>query len=1435
MPKSVRKFCLSICSLLVCTFINAQTWNYVGSSTGISASAGTFNNIASDGINPVIAYATGNIINGSNEVKKYNGSSWNNYGSSSGFGSGHTYELKLTMDGTTPYAAWQDDWYNYYIVAAKFNGTNWQVLGNPGFSQGQVYSIDMTVSGGVPYVVYKDGTYGQITVQKFDGTSWGNVGSARFTPAVASSIISPKIVVNGGLPYVFFGDNATYGGKARLVKFDGTNWVNIGTPGFSSGTITATKLYFIGSTPYVVFTEQSANTYIKTMRYDGTNWVVVNNAQFTSNSSSSLLGIEMNDTVPYVIFSDADNSSKLSVKKFNGINWFAVGTLGFTAASVSQAALTFVNKVPHVSFNNSAAGNKVVVMKFDCTTTYGTKNVAVCSSNLPYNFNGKSINAAGTYYDTLIAGSSYGCDSITTLNLTIDNTICFKWATHFGGKYGDAGNAITTDAVNNVITVGNFVDTANFISINGSSTTLTTPNGVRTNGFISKQDNSGNILWVKNIYSTSVTQAMRVATDASNNIYVSGTFAGTADFDPSAATYNLTTVGGSYSGYIAKYDANGNFIWAKMIGGDVYTSIHSIKIDNNDNVVISGNFAGTTDFDPTAATNNITSQGDYDFFIGKLDNNGNIIWLKTIGGGGEENIKSLAIDANNNVIATGYFNSTVDFDPGATTSNLTSNTNQDIFILKLDANGNYVFAKQIGGAGYDEINCINVDAANNIYIAGDFDGTADFDPSAATNSLTSILGASFVAKYTSNGNFGWVKKFEATDGVYIYGMDVKKNGVYFSGFYASAFDANPNSGVNNLTTLSGNDIFVIKCDTSGNYVWARTYGGTSSDFSTSITVDANDNVFVAGVFNSTCDLSGIGLTAFTFTTAGNGDVFILKLGPPTSTWYLDADGDGYGNGTQNAASSPGTGWSTTAPANGSSDCDDNNNQVWRSASLFIDVDNDGYTNGTATVCYGATVPNGYKATSLGADCNDNLFNATAPVATTSTTTVNNCGSFVWNGTTYATSGSYTIHLNNVAGCDSAATLNLTVNNPTSSTTNVTSCINYTWNGVTYSSSGTYTNTGLTNSKGCDSTATLVLTISNVSISNSTATACDSYVWNGTTYTTSGNYSKTFVNGSVNGCDSVANLSLTIKQSTSSTTNISLCSHLLPYTWNGLIFTNYGSQTAHLTNSVGCDSAATLILTISNSLPAITGSNSICVGVPVTLSNAVSGGIWTSTAGRASISFTGVITGTSQGTAIIKYTITSGSCAGSVSKSITVNALPAMPSIAYAPNTPSPQTTSIGGVVSICKNRTFTLLGNPTGGVWSKTGNITISNSGVVNTGNIAGAASITYSVNSNGCNSSRTINANIVACASKAISSIPSINNSFTIYPTPTHNVVNIKADKLIGSGTIVVTDLYGKQLKVQPLSLGTNTIDVSRFAKGMYMVTIITEQGKKTEKVVVE
>jgi gliding motility-associated-like protein len=189
-------------------------------------------------------------------------------------------------------------------------------------------------------------------------------------------------------------------------------------------------------------------------------------------------------------------------------------------------------------------------------------------------------------------------------------------------------------------------------------------------------------------------------------------------------------------------------------------------------------------------------------------------------------------------------------------------------------------------------------------------------------------------------------------------------------------------------------------------------------------------------------------------------------------------------------------------------------------------------------------------------------------------------SYLFNGTTYTTAGTYTATLTNAAGCDSIATLVLTIKQKTNSTTNASICTggSYLFNGTTYTTAGTYTAT-LTNAVGCDSIATLVLNIKQKTSSTTNAGICTggSYLFNGTTYTTAGTYTTTLTNAV--GCDSIATLVLTIKQKTSSTTNASICKGN-NYLFNGTTYTIAGTYTATLTNAVGCDSLATLNLSLN---------------------------------------------------------------------------------------------------------------------------------------------------------------------------------------------------------------------------------------------------------------
>jgi hypothetical protein len=270
---------------------------------------------------------------------------------------------------------------------------------------------------------------------------------------------------------------------------------------------------------------------------------------------------------------------------------------------------------------------------------------------------------------------------------------------------------------------------------------------------------SPSFVWAKGFGSSTSGWGYDIKTDPAGNVYTIGFFSGTADFDPGASTSTLVSAGG-YDIYISKLDVNGNYVWAKRFGGTTNDTGHGIALDNLGNIYATGIFTGTADFDPGSSTSNLSSAGGNDVFVVKLDNNGNFIWAGRIGGSSISGDfgNTIAVDASNNIYLGGYFYGSADFDPGSGISNLTSSGNAEIFISKLDTNGNLLWAKQMGGTTIDLASHLVVDNLGNVFTTGYFQGAADFDPGTASFLMTAVGGEDiFISKLDTNGNFVFAK------------------------------------------------------------------------------------------------------------------------------------------------------------------------------------------------------------------------------------------------------------------------------------------------------------------------------------------------------------------------------------------------------------------------------------------------------------------------------------------------------------------------------------------------------------------------------------------------------------------------------------------------------------------------------------------------------
>jgi uncharacterized protein (TIGR03437 family) len=417
---------------------------------------------------------------------------------------------------------------------------------------------------------------------------------------------------------------------------------------------------------------------------------------------------------------------------------------------------------------------------------------------------------------------------------------------------------------------------------------------------------SQDLVWAHRTGSSGEDNASAIATDSSGNVYTVGTFENTVDFDPGPGISKLSSPGNS-DGFIAKYDSSGDLVWVKPLGGSGDAAGFGVAVDASGNVYATGFFGGTIDFDPGVGTFNLSAKGEADIFVTKFDSVGNFIWGKQFGGiGGDESGAGIAIDGSGNVLTTGVFTRPGDFDPGPGVFDMTAAGFSDIFVSKLSSDGNFVWAKRMGGptnrtqADISDVGFgIAVDAVGNFYTTGLFLGTADFDPGEGVMNLTSAGSFdSFVTKFAPDGALLWARQLSGPSevGALALALDANAN-VYTTGAYASTADFDPGVGVSNTTAAGKIDAFVSKLDTNGNFVWVRSVGGPGAEAGSSgLAVDAGGNVYTSGIFGGTVDFDP-GIEEFKFSGGSFGEGFLSKLNADGSfAWAIKIAGSGEGLG-----------------------------------------------------------------------------------------------------------------------------------------------------------------------------------------------------------------------------------------------------------------------------------------------------------------------------------------------------------------------------------------------------------------------------------------------------------------------------------------------------------------------------------------------------------
>ncbi|MEM1093877.1 MAG: SBBP repeat-containing protein [Bacteroidota bacterium] len=303
----------------------------------------------------------------------------------------------------------------------------------------------------------------------------------------------------------------------------------------------------------------------------------------------------------------------------------------------------------------------------------------------------------------------------------------------------------------------------------------------------------------------------------------------------------------------------------------------SIAVDGSSNSYVTGYFGGTTDFDPGMGVQNLTSAGESDVFIVSYDANGDFRFAYQIGGSTNDVGHSIALDGAGNIYVTGSFQGTVDFDPGLGVQPLTSAGDNDVFLASYDTNGAFRFAYQLGATASDVGRGIALDGANNIYVVGYFQGTADFDFGAGTQDRTSAGSTDiFVASYDANGAFRFAHHIGDTLGDFGLGLAIDGSGnSYVTGFFRGTADFDPGAGTASRTSAGDSDIFIASYEANGDFRFAHQIGGTAIDEGNSIAVESGGTSYVTGLFRGTADFDPGAGTA-SRTSAGDSDIFIAS-------------------------------------------------------------------------------------------------------------------------------------------------------------------------------------------------------------------------------------------------------------------------------------------------------------------------------------------------------------------------------------------------------------------------------------------------------------------------------------------------------------------------------------------------------------------------------
>ncbi len=449
----------------------------------------------------------------------------------------------------------------------------------------------------------------------------------------------------------------------------------------------------------------------------------------------------------------------------------------------------------------------------------------------------------------------------------------FKWVSTIRSQsspkliFNPTAHNFVFDPEGNIYLVGSFEGTISFG--NGKFTLQAQDVKNKHENYIAKFDSSGNILWAKDIGRSRYDGRILIDIDSKGNLHIAGVFSGKVDFDPGADTF-MAVAKYTEDMFLLTLDRNGEF--KNLLSYNGSSTPRGIEVDLYDNIILQGQSGKEEDFDPGPGVAKLS--GNSQRFIFKLSSSGTLAWLKEFP---YLVISSLGIDSSGNVYLNGSFppNGPLDFDPGPGVYTLTNINTVTFshFVLKLDSSGNFVWVRKVGGArdnyGTSFLTFMAVEKSGDLLITGYFEDKQDFNPGTDTFYLTGLpndnpfWATRYVLKLDHLGNFRWAKRLDGLAGHNGTPVSVDLSGnAYISGSFRGDVDFDPGPGISKITSTKSiippntnytysHDVFLLKLDGEGNFMWVNKWGSNSHDAAIEIANGPSGEIYTLGLFSDT--------------------------------------------------------------------------------------------------------------------------------------------------------------------------------------------------------------------------------------------------------------------------------------------------------------------------------------------------------------------------------------------------------------------------------------------------------------------------------------------------------------------------------------------------------------------------------------------------------